>query len=495
MSTSALPSLEASPRLDAVFHEGAYTVPTLAPSSAPSPTLLPVPSPVSSPAPSPTLLLAPSLARLPALSAMSPPASLAAPSATPSLTLPPAPLPTQSLTPSSALLPASSDNAAAVEARAHGWEARWLAVCEESAASGRITVAKAVWKRLRRRQRVALKAAADWAELIDIDKEVDWVLPEGALDERDDWRAQWVRVCMEDEMAGTRCTTAAVEDLWFSLRRDQRAALQTMALLMKTQLTKQLTALVRADVVELGRTSGSGAGSSGATSCGGDSNGSRADSSGSGGDGNDDGRDNCGRAWGAGDGAAGAGDGGDGGRGGVPGGGCGGAGAGDGDGTGGRRGGSCGDRAEDNDGVDNAEAGEEEDACEDGVQFDAGIAEISVDNGSSVGTGAGSDSRTAAFDALLGDDVQPEVDIAEVSFDGDSLVCAVSKAEQEGAESSAEDDEVGRMIEPTTGSTMLDHVQDEVEAQQAADLRELWSRFVNHEHGAKALALNQPRWL
>ena len=31
----------------------------------------------------------------------------------------------------------------------------------------------------------------------------------------------------------------------------------------------------------------------------------------------------------------------------------------------------------------------------------------------------------------------------------------------------------------TAGSTMLDHVQDEVEAQQAAKLRELWRRFAN----------------
>ena len=98
--------------------------------------------------------------------------------------------------------------------------------------SGRVTAAKIMWRRLRCCQRKALKAAAGWTADMDIDEEAEWVLPGGALDERDDWRAQWVRVCMEHRLAETKRMTETVEDLWFSLRRDQRAALQTMALVM-----------------------------------------------------------------------------------------------------------------------------------------------------------------------------------------------------------------------------------------------------------------------
>ena len=65
------------------------------------------------------------------------------------------------------------------------------------------------------------------------------------------------------------------------------------------------------------------------------------------------------------------------------------------------------------------------------MQLDAGIAEISVDEGSPVWTGAGSGScivalDIAALDALLDDDVQPEADIAEISFDGGSSLRAGS---------------------------------------------------------------------
>ena len=58
------------------------------------------------------------------------------------------------------------------------------------------------------------------------------MLPESVMDVRVDWRVQWVRVWVEDALAGTKCTTEAVEDLWFSLRRGQRAALQTMTLVL-----------------------------------------------------------------------------------------------------------------------------------------------------------------------------------------------------------------------------------------------------------------------
>ena len=46
------------------------------------------------------------------------------------------------------------------EARAHGLEARWLAVCEESAALGEVTGAEIMWGRLRCCQRKALRVAA-----------------------------------------------------------------------------------------------------------------------------------------------------------------------------------------------------------------------------------------------------------------------------------------------------------------------------------------------
>ena len=58
------------------------------------------------------------------------------------------------------------------------------------------------------------------------------MLPEDALDARTDWRAQWVSVCVEDALATAKSTRAALESLWFSLRRDQRAALLTMALVL-----------------------------------------------------------------------------------------------------------------------------------------------------------------------------------------------------------------------------------------------------------------------
>lgn len=66
-----------------------------------------------------------------------------------------------------------------------------------------------------------MKTTASWAADLDVDEEAEWAL-----------RAQWVRVCVEDALAGTKCTAEVMDDLWFSLRRDQRAALQTMALVM-----------------------------------------------------------------------------------------------------------------------------------------------------------------------------------------------------------------------------------------------------------------------
>ena len=118
------------------------------------------------------------------------------------------------------------------EAHMHGWEARWLAVCEESVVSGRVTAAKIMWRRLQRCQREALKTAAYGATFMRIDGEAKQVLPADALDVRDDWRAQWVRVCVGSVLAETKSTAEAVEDLWFSLRQDQRAALLTMALVL-----------------------------------------------------------------------------------------------------------------------------------------------------------------------------------------------------------------------------------------------------------------------
>ena len=101
-------------------------------------------------------------------------------------------------------------------ARAHSWEARWLTVCEESVVLGRVTAAKIMWRRLRSYQREALKTTALWAADEEIDEKADWALPAGALDERDDWQVQWVRVCVEGRLAGTERTARAVEDLWFS---------------------------------------------------------------------------------------------------------------------------------------------------------------------------------------------------------------------------------------------------------------------------------------
>ena len=99
-------------------------------------------------------------------------------------------------------------------------------------ASGRATAARTMRRRLRCCQCEALKPTASLAADLDIDEEAGWVLPAGALGKQDDWRAQWVRGCVEDALAGTKCTPGAVEDLWFALRRDQRATLQTMALVM-----------------------------------------------------------------------------------------------------------------------------------------------------------------------------------------------------------------------------------------------------------------------
>ena len=95
-----------------------------------------------------------------------------------------------------------------------------MTVCKELAASGEITAAKVMWSCLRRCQRKPLKTTRCWAAEVGSKDDLatsEWLQQQGdavaALDEPEDWHAQWLRMCAEDAVTETQQSAESVEDL------------------------------------------------------------------------------------------------------------------------------------------------------------------------------------------------------------------------------------------------------------------------------------------